>query len=355
MLGREPGNSFLHRRKALAAAVLACAGALPVFAVPVRAEHARAPISASPLAETISVVRFIRDGTAATVETTARNVAGFLAEQGITLAPEDYVSLDPTAPIVDGATLEYRAAIPVTLVVGNDKETFRTSAVNVAALLSSKDIALGPLDRITPPLSAALEPDSVVRIQRVRVWTESIRKPIPAKTVRRLDPALAPNQQRVLREGIPGIRETTFRVTEIDGVTRRSVIRERTLRKPQPRIVGTGFGLYGRLGALALRAAEITSKMTKTALRMIATGYSAACPGCSGYTALGARAGYGIVAVDPAVIPLGTRLFIPGYGRAIAGDTGGSIHGNRIDLGFDSNAEAMRFGRRLVQVYVLPH
>src|SRR5579875_1455950 len=268
---------------------------------PVRARYRCSPSRSvpSPLAETISVVRFIRDGTAATVETTARNVAGFLAEQGITLAPEDYVSLDPTAPIVDGATLEYRAAIPVTLVVGNDKETFRTSAVNVAALLSSKDIALGPLDRITPPLSAALEPDSVVRIQRVRVWTESIRKPIPAKTVRRLDPALAPNQQRVLREGIPGIRETTFRVTEIDGVTRRSVIRERTLRKPQPRIVGTGFGLYGRLGALALRAAEITSKMTKTALRMIATGYSAACPGCSGYTALGARAGYGIVAVDP--------------------------------------------------------
>jgi 3D (Asp-Asp-Asp) domain-containing protein len=86
---------------------------------------------------------------------------------------------------------------------------------------------------------------------------------------------------------------------------------------------------------------------------MVATAYSAACAGCSGLTASGRPAGLGVVAVDPRFIPLGTHLFIPGYGHAFAGDTGGAIHGNRIDLGFNSERDAMTFGRRPVVVYVL--
>ena len=66
-----------------------------------------------------------------------------------------------------------------------------------------------------------------------------------------------------------------------------------------------------------------------------------------------ARPRHGIVAVDPRVIPLGSHLYIPGYGRATAGDTGGAIQGNRIDLGFNSSTDALQFGRRSVTVYVL--
>ncbi|MBR6012445.1 MAG: hypothetical protein IK062_01510 [Selenomonadaceae bacterium] len=73
----------------------------------------------------------------------------------------------------------------------------------------------------------------------------------------------------------------------------------------------------------------------------------------SGYTATGMRAAYGVAAVDPSVIPLGTRLYIPGYGEAIAADTGGAIRGYKIDLCMESYSEAMNFGRRNVTVYVL--
>ena len=85
---------------------------------------------------------------------------------------------------------------------------------------------------------------------------------------------------------------------------------------------------------------------------MVATAYSADCPGCSGRTATGRPAGHGVVAVDPSVIPLGTHMSIPGYGEAVAADTGGAIRGRRIDLGFASNAAADRFGRRPVTVYL---
>jgi 3D (Asp-Asp-Asp) domain-containing protein len=88
-------------------------------------------------------------------------------------------------------------------------------------------------------------------------------------------------------------------------------------------------------------------------LRMIATAYAAGCDGCSGTTKTGAQASHGIVAVDPHFIPLGTRLYVPGYGRAVAGDTGGAIRGRRIDLGFDSLRQAQSFGRRQIVVYVL--
>ena len=78
-------------------------------------------------------------------------------------------------------------------------------------------------------------------------------------------------------------------------------------------------------------------------ISMLATPYSAATSGKEfdhpryGVTRSGLPAGYGIVAVDPKVIPLMTELYIPGYGRAVAGDTGGLINGKRVDLGFNDD------------------
>jgi len=80
-------------------------------------------------------------------------------------------------------------------------------------------------------------------------------------------------------------------------------------------------------------------------LTVTATGYS-----LGGYTATGMPVGWGIVAVDPAVIPLGTRLAIPGYGEGIAADVGSAVRGATIDLWFPTVAQAMAWGRRTVTV-----
>jgi 3D (Asp-Asp-Asp) domain-containing protein len=88
-------------------------------------------------------------------------------------------------------------------------------------------------------------------------------------------------------------------------------------------------------------------------LTMSASAYSAYDTGNSSRTCTGNVVRKGLVAVDPAVIPLGTRIFIAGYGTAIADDVGGSIRGNRIDLAFDSHGEAIQFGRQNVTVYIL--
>ena len=98
---------------------------------------------------------------------------------------------------------------------------------------------------------------------------------------------------------------------------------------------------------------EMGQRAYRNVYTMEATAYLPSDGGGSGITATGIAAARGVVAVDPNVIPLGSRVYIPGYGVAIAADTGGAIRGERIDLCMESYGEAMNFGRRYVEVYVL--
>lgn len=88
-------------------------------------------------------------------------------------------------------------------------------------------------------------------------------------------------------------------------------------------------------------------------MSMEATAYLPTDGSGEGLTAMGIPATYGIVAVDPDIIPLGSRVYIPGYGEALAADTGGAIYGYRIDLCMEDYYQAMDFGRRTITVFVL--
>lgn len=87
-------------------------------------------------------------------------------------------------------------------------------------------------------------------------------------------------------------------------------------------------------------------------LEVFATSYDKNCPGCNETTATGLKAGRGVIAVDPSVIPLGLRVYVSDYGFAVAGDTGGAIKGNRIDVGFDDVREG-GWKAHFVDVFVL--
>lgn len=100
-----------------------------------------------------------------------------------------------------------------------------------------------------------------------------------------------------------------------------------------------------------------SSQASGQSMTMEATAYTAQCDGCTGVTATGidlnADSNKKVVAVDPSVIPLGSRVHVEGYGEAIAGDTGGDIKGNRIDVHLPTKDEAYGFGRQSVNVTVL--
>ena len=98
---------------------------------------------------------------------------------------------------------------------------------------------------------------------------------------------------------------------------------------------------------------NVTGRPTGKVMMMLATGYSPQEPGLDDHTASGMKAQHGVVAVDPRVIPLGTRLNVEGYGNCIAGDTGSAIKGNRIDLCFDTLAECNAYNTGMVRVEIL--
>lgn len=100
------------------------------------------------------------------------------------------------------------------------------------------------------------------------------------------------------------------------------------------------------------RAGAAPSRYSRS-LVMRASAYTSEDDGNGSYTYRGHQLRRGLAAVDPSVIPLGTRLYIEGYGYAIADDIGGSIKGNKIDLAFENRGDALQFGVQKVTVYIL--
>ena len=300
-------------------------------------------------------VTLIHDGLSETLETRAETADDLLVERNLVRAPEDALNVDPASPLTDGETVVYRAAVPVTVVVDGAPCTVRTAAANVAALLKAQAVPYDKHDSVAPAPSTGIENDAVVIVRHVDAWTETVRKPLAAKVVKRWAFTLPAGRTKVLDPGKPGLAEVDYAVTRSPDrrTVRRTKLIARVLRAPRARIVAEGIGEYTALSEIASRGIVGTLKLASSALSMVATAYSAACAGCSGVTATGRPAGHGVVAVDPSVIPLGTHMFIPGYGHAVAGDTGGAIRGHRIDLGFSSNAQASRFGRRPITVYLI--
>lgn len=102
---------------------------------------------------------------------------------------------------------------------------------------------------------------------------------------------------------------------------------------------------------------EVEQEKQQKTLQMQSTAYTAACDGCSGITATGidlnSNANMKVIAVDPSVIPLGTRVHVEGYGEAIAGDTGGAIKGNKIDVHVPTKEDATNYGSKSVKVTIL--
>jgi 3D (Asp-Asp-Asp) domain-containing protein len=187
----------------------------------------------------------------------------------------------------------------------------------------------------------------------VITWDRTECRAIVPQTIHRLTLDLAPGRSKLVSAGKPGLLAARVQYAQRDGgPVHQTTISLRVIRAAKPRIVADGMG-GSPLARFEERGIARMAFIAHSAIEMLATGYTADSAGGDGMTAIGRRAGHGIVAVDPRVIPLGTRLYIPGYGLAIAGDTGGAIVGHRIDLGFDSSHDAMLFGRRAVTVYQL--
>lgn len=161
------------------------------------------------------------------------------------------------------------------------------------------------------------------------------------------DPTLALGREVVAESGTPGVAvETVRRIYQGARVVSVAIVGETVVRRARQEVVHVGAKLP------EVSRGNLVGRVAAT-LNMIATAYWADPSWSNGRTATGVPARYGVAAVDPSVIPLGTSLYIPGYGYAVAADTGGAIIGDRIDLCFDTGQQAMDYGRQSVTVYEL--
>jgi 3D (Asp-Asp-Asp) domain-containing protein len=193
-------------------------------------------------------------------------------------------------------------------------------------------------------VNAVVSHNMKIRVARVKQQVVVSSEPVNFKTVVKFNPQVS--ERKVVQEGKKGERGIKYVVTYQDGKkVGQKVVDTWINKKPVNQVV-----VVPKPVMLASRG-----EFGMRSIRMVATAYAPfACGGSSsGRAALGMPARKGVAAVDPRIIPLGSKLYIEGYGYAVAGDTGGAIKGGRIDLCFNTYSEAIRYGRHTVTVYIL--
>ena len=240
----------------------------------------------------------------------------------------------------------------VTLFEKGGMRSLSTRALTVGQFLKEQKVLFSDHDVVVPPLDAAVTEGMEVDLGRVErsVATKKVRVPSPVK----VDYTDTLNVGEIidLEVGREGSQEVTTESYKLNGEAAfQKTLEVKVLTPAKPSRVLEGTAMRRKLYPLQKR-----SKVRKI-LSLEATAYypgpEDTWPFASGTTASGLKAGYGVVAVDRRVIPLKTRLYVEGYGYAIAADTGGAIKGKKIDLCYDTYEEAVRFGRKNVKVYLL--
>lgn len=276
------------------------------------------------------------DGVDLEIRTTAATVGEALEEAGLVLYRADHIypSLDTATSA--GLHISIFRSFPITLTADGRTYTTRTHARTVAELLQQEGLNLSPDDRVEPPPETPLSPGVAVRVVRVTTYDLVVESPIPFRYLQQPDPGLELDQHR-LRPGQEGLKQEVVRITYEDGhEVRRTYLGERIVREPVDQIF-----YYGT--RIVIRTLETPDGPIQywRKIRVWATSYYPSTCDKSpddptyGITYTGKRATRGIVAVDPRVIPLHTRMYVPGYGFGAAEDIGGAIKGRHIDLCFD--------------------
>lgn len=353
----------------------------------------------------------ITDGERIVIHTSsATDPAEVLDEAGLTLGSDDTY----TTQGGDGVS-EITVRRNLTILIDNcGKElTLEASAGTVKALLEQLDIMPDANSTVSVALDAPLYDGMEIAITRTILSTETYTKAIPYETTYYEDDTLPIGTQAVISEGRNGEMICTAEVTYRNGVeTNRNVIKQILNRQATPRIIAIGtadpladidfsqFDVsdsndtvaeeyppeqttpeeesepededpveenepadveidYPIIGENTITTASGEVLTYTHTMTVEATAYTKTDAGCDDWTATGTLARYGAIAVDPSVIPYGTRMYIVSwdgsvvYGYATAEDCGGAINGARVDLYYDTYEECIQFGRRDCIIYFL--
>lgn len=236
--------------------------------------------------------------------------------------------------------------------INNRTIVVKAKGASVQEVLNNLGIKVNKLDIVKPSLDTAtdtIEDEFQITIYRVKEEVTKNQTEIDFQIISKENKDLAQGEKNIITPGQKGLQEDTIKSLYIDdNLSSQELVSRKVIKEPVTQVE--------EIGVKNTVSKSPTGDNVIAVYTMKATAYD---PSAGSRTASGTRARVGAVAVDPSVIALGSKLYIestdswPSYGYAVAEDTGGAIKGNRIDLFFNSNATANKFGRRTVKVYVL--
>lgn len=285
-----------------------------------------------------------------------------LDEAGFELGKDDTYTTQESGGISE---IYVKRVQTITINNGGQLITMDSPGETVESLLTRMSIAVDPHTAVSQPLDAETYDGMQISVDRTTYVTETYTQTIPHNVTELRDTELPEGQTKILTAGSDGEMVCTAQVTYVNGVeTGRTVLSSQVTQAPTDELVAVGAAPEKQLDEVTIGDGIITTAsgdiLTYTgSLQVLATAYNSADEGCGIYNAIGTYCRVGAIAVDPAVIPYGTMMYIVSndgkyiYGIASAEDCGTGIDGLRIDLYFDTVEECVTFGVRDCTVYFL--
>lgn len=286
-------------------------------------------------------ITVICDGNSVEVRTNKNRPAEIISEAGFTLERGDGWRLaGVNKRVQDGCVIEVLRGKPFTVIRGGVSTAYRSYKSTVGEALRDMGIAFSR-KRIYPNIHTELVENMQIYVLEKGEEFHYSEAPVEIPVKYEEDHRLLFGNEEVKSEGKPGKAIVVSKRSKKNrGQPDEELTRTVTV-EPEHKVIRKGMGM-------SVWTPEGYKRYTKR-MKVSTTAYVAT----GNKTALGKVPHVGTVAVDPKVIPFYTKMYIPGYGIGTAGDTGGSIKGKIIDLFFDSYSDAIQWGRKDVEIYIL--
>ena len=294
------------------------------------------PLPSSLLALSLQLVRQVsftlaEDGETKTLASTSQTLGAALWANGYSLYASDRLSPPATTPLVDGLSASLAHSRLVTIQTQAGEVTVRTTAQMVGEALEDAHLSLQGLDYSMPAADTAIPANGRLRLVRVSEQVLLEQTPLPFETEWQAVSDLELDSQSVVQDGEYGVAEKRVRVRYEDGKeASHKVEDEYVARQPVNRILG-----YGTAVVMHTTTVDGVTINYWRSLSMYATSYHPSEVG--DITASGLPLKKGVAAIDTSVVSFFTKMYVPGYGEAIAADIGGGVIGRWIDLGYSDD------------------
>ena len=269
------------------------------------------------------------NGQVESYSSTAATLGEALWENGIEINNGDRLHPPAGSPLDKPLQVSLTRSQVVNIEFAGSVVKSRTAAESVGEALLEAGIPLQGLDYSLPSQDEQIPEDGLIKVVRVSEEVILENEPIPFNRETQPVADLEIDNQKIVQSGVFGLNSKRIRVRFEDGIEiSRKIEAEYISQEPQPEIIGYGT----QIGPHTVNTPDGTIKYWR-ALNMYAVSYNVTSNGGYG-TATGIPLAKGVAAIDPYYIPYGTRMYVPGYGEALAADTGGGVKGRMIDLGY---------------------